>query len=205
MEGQMQVNFADVFVLLALLVGAVVGFRRGLSDQLARPLSMLLGLLATLYTYGPMESLVEMSQGLSAEMKGAAAIALTAVAAIICMVLARMLLTRLIRLFVAQESERVGGVVLGAVRAALAVLILFLLMNIMPYPSLNRIFGEDSLIGRQVVKITPMVSREIEKLRLAHGHRQEEEAAPAEHKSAAQSIRQGKKDRVENWTHIQDR
>ena len=207
MDGQMVVNFVDVFALLALAAGAVVGFRRGLSDQLARPLSLLLGLLGALYAYTPMEDLVGRSRGLSPEMRGAAAIALTAIVTIVCMVLARVVLTRLIRLFVAQEAERIGGVVLGTVRAALAVLILFLLANIAPYNEVNRIVGEESLIGRQVARITPTVSRKLEELRLLHARQRQEagqDEAPPHRASAAEALRAEKRSRAQDLNQIQD-
>ena len=202
----MVVGAVDVIALVVLMIGALVGFRRGLSAQIAGPLSLLLAMLFALYAYGPIRQAIHTSGWVPASTQSLAGIAGVVLASLVVFMLLRWILSRGIRRLTENRGEHVGGALFGALRTALFILIIFLLMNVFPHAGLNRRFGEDSLIGRQVIRMTPAIRAEWEAWRPSPPARSDPEApAETDDPTGLDRIREGKQRRTEDWTQIGDR
>lgn len=206
MDSNMVVGAVDVIALVVLMIGALAGFRRGLSAQIAGPLSLLLAILFALYAYAPIRQAIHTSGWVPASTQSLAGIAGVVLASLVGFMLLRWILSRGIRRLTENRGEHVGGALFGALRTALLILIVFLLMNVFPHPGLNRLFGEDSLIGRQVIRMTPAIRAEWEAWRQSQPTRSDHEApAEADDPTGLDRIREGKQRRTEDWTQIGDR
>ena len=159
-------NLIDVIALLFLVLGTFVGYRRGLSGELSRLVSVIFALLVGLQVYRPLGAWVVEHTRLEARSAETCAYAVTIVAAILGMVLVRVLFKFLMKLVFEETTDKVGGAVAGFLRACATVLIVFVLMNLWPHDYLNRHFGEESLIGRIVLKHLPSVREKMEALPL---------------------------------------
>ena len=66
-----------------------------------------------------------------------------------------------------EPFDKVAGSVAGFVRSALFTLIVFIAVNLTPHEYLNRLFGEESVIGTLTLKMMPMLQEELEERREA--------------------------------------
>jgi hypothetical protein len=68
----------------------------------------------------------------------------------------------MVKVVFAEGFDKGAGVIAGMLRMSIIVCIIFLCMNLIPHEYLNRVFGEESAIGRVVVKYVPTVRETLE-------------------------------------------
>ena len=174
MENVSPVSLVDVIALAAIALGTVRGYFRGLSGELARVISLVAAFAIGLRFYEPLAEQVMAYTRISGENAPVAAFIITVAAAIVCLFLMRFVLKRIMKVVIEERADKVGGVIAGLLRSVLVVLIVFLALNLWPNERLNRVFGEESLIGRVVLKAAPRAREYVE------GQVQHEEDAVAE-------------------------
>lgn len=156
-------NIVDFVALIFIVIGAFIGYRRGLSGELAQLISMAAAFVLSLFLYHPLGSWLHENTQLYDRPQLARALAYfaTIVVATIAMVLLRFLLKRIMQVVIEREADKIGGVIAGLVRSIILVAIVLLLMNMWPHQYLNRLFGEESMLGTVVVRCMPSLHERV--------------------------------------------
>jgi membrane protein required for colicin V production len=162
MENLPPVSLVDVIAFAAVALGAVRGYFRGLSGELARVISLVAALVLGLRFYRPLAEWVMAYTRIAEENAPIAAFIITVLTAVVCLFFLRYLLKRIIKVAIEEGADKIGGVIAGLIRSVVMVLIVFLALNLWPDERLNRAFGEESLIGRLVLKAAPRARAYVE-------------------------------------------
>ena len=169
MEALPNMNIVDALAVLLLVIGVILGFRRGLADQLASLIGVVIVAVGAYHAYQPLGNFLAANTSLSSQWSRVLAVVLLMLASMLVMALIHATFGNLMKVVFAGWLDRLGGAVAGLVKAAALVLLIFIIMNAVPAPRLNRWFGEESLIGRQVLKRevgwTERLSRKIDQTR----------------------------------------
>ena len=145
----------DTAAVVVLVFCTARGYRRGFSGELAHTIGLLVGLVLGLVAFEWSQAWLARETTLT-DRPGAvrlAAIASATVATVVGILLVRSLLGRVLRLAIEEGPDRTGGALAGFFRGSLAVLTVFLLANLVPFPTVNRLFGEESFVGRPVARL----------------------------------------------------
>jgi uncharacterized membrane protein required for colicin V production len=168
-------NSVDIIALFIILIGAVQGFFRGLSGEIARLAGTILAFVAGVLLREPVGRWIVDNTKLEEQAAHAAAFITTVLLALTVLILLRIIVKRIVKIVFAEAFDKGAGVVAGMLRASIIVLIIFIGMNMIPHEYLNRLFGEESAIGRVVVKYVPAIKEKLENRNSAiHKHETED-------------------------------
>lgn len=148
-------NIIDIIALVVIAVGVLRGYRHGLSGELAHVISVVVVFMLGLHFYGPLGVWLNEHSQVGEQAAHALAFVATLVAAGVAMILLRAVLKRIMRVVIADGADKLGGAVAGSLRAAVFVVIVFVLVNLWPHDYLNRAFGKQSMIGSCVLACMP--------------------------------------------------
>jgi len=165
-EGFPPFSIVDVVAVAVAAAVAVHGFFRRLSGEVAGLIGSVTALLMGLSLCRPLGAWLYEHTRLDEQPARAVAFLVTVIAALIVMVILRALLSKLMKLVFEPTTDRIGGIVAGFLRGTVYVILFFLLMNLWPHEYLNRVFGEESVIGTAVVEQIPFVRERIKDLPL---------------------------------------
>jgi uncharacterized membrane protein required for colicin V production len=158
-------NVLDIIALILVALGTFQGFRRGLSGELAGLVSVVIAFLIGITFYVPFGVWFAEHTRLDEESARVVAFVVTVLVAGALLVLLRLVLSLVMKVVVEKKVDKVGGCIAGFVRSLVLVLTVFLIMNLCPHEYLNMHFGEKSLVGRLVVKCTPVLREKVEGLK----------------------------------------
>ncbi len=152
----------DICAVVLIILGIFMGYRRRLSGELARLISMIVAFCLGTVIYQPIA--IWMLEHSRLEGRGAQSVAFiaTMIVSIIVMVIVRIFLKRIMRVVIEEESDKVCGAIAGGIRGSIFVIVLFLVANIVPHDYINYHFGEASYIGRTVSRCIPKLTEAIE-------------------------------------------
>jgi len=162
METLQTFNFVDIAALVLLALGAFMGYRRGLSGELARLVSIVAAFILGILFYRPVGAWIGAHTRMEDRPAQAVAFMFTVGATLVAMVLLRIILKRIMQVVFEEMTDKVGGAVAGLLRAGLTVAIIVMMVNTWPHDYLNRTFGEESVIGRIVLKYVPILREKVE-------------------------------------------
>ncbi len=151
-------NIVDIVAIAVIVLGALNGLRRKLSGELAATVGAVLALFFGLRAYHPVGEYIAGHTRLADQPAVAFALTfiVTVVTTIIVMVLVRQMLKSVITVAVHNKKvDRIGGLFAGFVKSCILTAIVILAFNMWSHPYLNRVFGEESAIGRLVLRVTP--------------------------------------------------
>lgn len=155
MNGFPPPSVVDVIALGFIVLGALQGFLRGLSGELAALIGTVAALALSVRYYRPFGGWVLAHSRLEGRPAFALAFLVVVIAAVLIMLLLRFGLKRIMKVVVEPGADRLGGLLAGTIRATVIVVIVFVTLNLFPNDYLNRVFGEESLTGTAVVRATP--------------------------------------------------
>ena len=159
-------NAVDIGALVILLLGAIIGFRRGLSGEIARFIGTIAAVGLGMYFYKPFGDWIATHTRIGEEKGETIAFVLLVVTVLLITLLIRFILRSIMKISFEGNLEKAGGCIAGFIRAVLLVLAIFITINMWPHEYLNRLFCKESLIGSLVVKYTPAIKKQMEKLPL---------------------------------------
>lgn len=165
-EGFPPLSIVDVVALAVAAAVAVQGFFRRLSGEVAGLIGSVVALVVGVSLCRPIGAWMYEHTRLEEQPARAVAFLVTVIASLAVMVVLRLLLGKLMRMVFEPTTDRIGGVVAGFLRGTVYVILFFLLMNLWPHEYLNRVFGEESVIGTAVVEQIPFVRERIKDLPL---------------------------------------
>jgi len=155
MEGFPVPNAIDVVALILILVGTLIGWRRGLSGELAHVISIIVAFILSISLHYPIGMWLGEHTRLSDDAGRTLAFVLTITFSMLAMAMVRFLIKNILKVVIEKEADKLGGLIAGFVRSAVMIIMLFLIMNMWPHEYLNRKFGEESLIGSVVIRCMP--------------------------------------------------
>ena len=170
MDSLPQLSLVDMIAILLVVIGGIQGFFRGLSGEIARLIGAILAFLAGIWLRQPVSVWIVENTRLEDRAATATAFTATVIIAFIIMLILRMVIKRLVKVVFAEGFDRSTGVIAGLLRMSIIVFIIFLCMNMIPHDYLNRVLGEESAIGRVVVKYVPMVRDVLKDNNLLHSN-----------------------------------
>ena len=148
-------NAVDVAVIICLMIGAVQGFIRGLSGELAQLLSAVAGFGSGIWVYGPISQWMQKNDRLGEDSSRAVSFVAAMIAAIIIMIVLRIVFKKLLSGIIQEKFDKATGAIAGMLRAAIFVLMFLILMNLWPHDYINRLFGKESVFGTLAAKAMP--------------------------------------------------
>ncbi|MBN1557928.1 MAG: CvpA family protein [Lentisphaerae bacterium] len=155
-------NAVDAGAGVVLLWGMLVGLRRGLSGELGQLAGVVAAFVCGLRLYGPFADWLLTGTRLTGQSARAAAFLITVIAALIVLIVMRAFLRGLVRLVVAETADRPLGLAAGLLRSAVLIVIVVVVMNLWPSATLNRMFGEASVVGTLVLRALPALREDAE-------------------------------------------
>jgi uncharacterized membrane protein required for colicin V production len=150
-------NMADASVLVLVLAGAILGWRRGLGGEIARLAEVVAGAVAAFAGFRPLGAWLETHTRLQGENAETVAFIGLAIAVLALALALRLILGSLMQVVFAESINKRLALVVGMLRAAAFACLVFICMNLVPHDGLNRTFGDESLVGRQLRKAVPLL------------------------------------------------
>ena len=158
-----QLNTVDIVALVVIALGTLNGLRRGLSGEIAGTVSAVVALLLGLLCYGPCGDWLSDHTAVSEGVDKALAFAATIIVALVVMLLLRLMVKETVTVAVSSKKvDLIGGLLAGFVKTTIFVAVVLLCVNMWPNPYLNRVFGDESVIGRITVAAMPELREQAE-------------------------------------------
>ena len=157
-------NAVDIGALVLLILGTILGFRRGLSGEIARFVGTIAAFVLGYFLYSPTGAWLVDHTRLSTGTANVTAFILIVALVLLGSLLIRLVLRSIMKISFEGNIEKAGGCISGFIRYAILVLIIFIAMNLVKQEFLNRVFGKESVIGSVVVRFIPEIKEQVEKL-----------------------------------------
>jgi len=148
-------NIVDYVAIGIILLGILQGYHRRFSGELAHLVSVIVAFVFGLLFYRPFGGWLIDHTRLTGRTANVVAFITTMIVCLIIMTIIRLFLRRIMRVVIEEEVDKTLGAIAGFLRVSVFIFVVFLIMNMWPNDYLNRIFGEESFIGRTIVKLTP--------------------------------------------------
>jgi uncharacterized membrane protein required for colicin V production len=146
-------NVVDIVALVIVVYGMVRGWMRGLSGELARLIGLGTAVVAGWLFYLPFSDRIAEFTRLSLKASGLTAFVVLFLAAGFAMVLLRWCLRNIAEFKFKPPFEQIGGLIAGGLRCLCILITVILVATLSPSGYLQRIFGEESALGRTVTHV----------------------------------------------------
>jgi uncharacterized membrane protein required for colicin V production len=158
------VSVVDIVAVLIICLSTLRGFHRGLSGELAQLVSLILAFVVGVYTYRPFGTWILNNTHASSRTAHTVAFVVAVASVILAAVLLGFVFRRIMKIVFDPKVDKPGGGLAGFVSGTLAVILILVMLNLWPHAYLNRKCGEESVIGRLVVKFMPAVREKADEL-----------------------------------------
>jgi len=151
MTDHLGLNIADLVALLIVLIGLIVGFKSGLSSQMAVFMTALAVWAALVNGLDPCRTWLASRFAMPPGLAQMAALLILIVTPICTVLLLYSLLRYVLKITFTTWIDRLGGAVAGALTAAGIVGLVFMLVNVLPESKRPAAMGTESWITRNVI------------------------------------------------------
>ena len=153
-------TIADIIGLVVILIGIIMGFRQGLSGQMAMVFSGLSVAAALVNGFTPTRDWLVSQFAMPPELARIAALLILVVIPILVIVLLYTLLRYLLKITFTTWIDRLGGAIAGGLTSAGLVLLVFMILNYLPEEHCPAAVGQRSWIAREVLGVeTQLIQR----------------------------------------------
>lgn len=146
-------TIADLIGVAIILIGIILGFRQGLSGQMALVLSGLSVTAALVNGFIPTRDWLLSQFSMPAELARLAAFLLLVVIPILIIMLVYALLRYMLKITFTTWIDRIGGAIAGGLTSAGIVLLFFMIFNFLPAEQCPSEVGKHSWIAREVLGV----------------------------------------------------
>lgn len=153
----------DIIVMLFILLGALQGFFRRLSGEMARLIGTICAFILGTILHEPLGQWIADNTRLVNQEAQTATYVLTVVTALIFWIFFHRIIKKLLQMIVSAKFDIFAGIIAGAARMTLLALMVFVAINMWPDFPMKDKFGEKSFFGRRAIAITPTIEEQIEK------------------------------------------
>jgi uncharacterized membrane protein required for colicin V production len=143
-------NYVDIVVVVYLMMGALIGLKRGLSGELARLMGLGIAMVAGWLLYEPIGGHIAEFTRLSERGSHFSGFLVSFLAALLVMFLVRWGIRNLMEVVFKGPVERIGGLIAGLLRCFIISAAVIVVASLCPFDYFSRTFGEESQIGRFV-------------------------------------------------------
>jgi len=178
MEAMPDLSITDILAIVLIVIGAIQGFLRGLSGEMARLAGAVIAFIGGTLLHEPVGQFVSTHTRMEARPAQTLAFIATVIIAVLIMLAVRVVLSKIIKGVFSPVFDKTGGILAGLLRMSIFTCILFIIMNMVPVDSLNRLFGEQSAVGSFMVRYVPTVEKTLEAAGIPAFQRQTEEPQP---------------------------
>jgi len=147
-----QFNVIDIMVLAVVILGAVRGWVKGLSGELAGLISIGAAALIGWIGYRPFGELIWQHTRLSESAAYLWAFILLLIGGYVLMRLIRLFLKVIMEFSFKPPIEKMGGALAGIIKTTVICATFILLMGLLPNPSAHALFAEKSCFGQVAYK-----------------------------------------------------
>jgi uncharacterized membrane protein required for colicin V production len=154
-------NLADIIAIIVVLIGIVIGFKQGLTSQMAMFLMALSVWAAIVNGLDPCREWFIGHFGMPRDLARIAALICLTVIPLLVVALLYMLLRFVMKITFTTWVDRIGGALAGGVTSVGIVLLAFILLNALPAEKRPKIMGDQSWISRHLAGVETNI---IEKL-----------------------------------------
>lgn len=146
-------TIADIIGVVVILLGIIMGFRRGLSGLMALVLSGLSITAALVNGFDPTRDWLIAHFSMSSELARLASLLILIVVPVLVVMLLYSLLRYLLKITFTTWIDRLGGAIAGGLTSAGIVLLIFMILNYLPADQCPEAVGKRSWIGREVLGV----------------------------------------------------
>ncbi len=154
-------TIADIIGLTIVLIGIVLGFRQGLSGQMALVLSGLSVAAALVNGFTPTRDWLVAQFAMPAELARLVTLIILIVIPILIIILLYTLLRYLLKITFTTWIDRLGGAIAGGLTSAGLVLLVFIMFSYLPADHRPVEMGNNSWISREVLGIESQLVQRI--------------------------------------------
>lgn len=149
-----KIGLIDLIILGFIVVGAIVGFMRGLAHQLPRFMALCVTTVVSIHYYDRVSALVTNHSSITAPVAQMASFVIIGFATFIAMSLLLGLCAKGLTVQFVYFFERVVGSLIGAARFLLIFSVVSFFITIMHVPTIEKMYKEESLSGMKVVALS---------------------------------------------------
>jgi len=155
-------TIADLIGLAVVVLGIIMGFRQGLSGQMAMVLSGLSVAAALVNGFTPTRDWLVVHFSMPAELARIFALIVLVLVPILSILILYALMRYLFKITFTTWIDRLGGAIAGGLTSAGLVLLVFMLLNFLPPERCPDEVGNRSWIAREVIGVETQFIQRVE-------------------------------------------
>ena len=152
-----QLGWIDFIIAIVLLLGAIIGFTRGLSHQLPRLIALIATTVVSIHYYDRISQLVTEHSTISPIVSQMASFFLLAIGTNLVAKLIFSVCAKLGHVDFVYTLERIGGIGMGVCRYLLLLSLISYFINILSVPVIEELYSTRSLGGKMILEFCPQV------------------------------------------------
>jgi uncharacterized membrane protein required for colicin V production len=152
----------DVCFMICLLCGALWGMFKGLSGELAQLIATIICLVLSIKLSPIFTQLLETKTELTKSNAVLIAVVLSICLCFLLLFILKKLFKKILKVVIEVRYDKVFGFFAGIIHYGIILIIVIVVMGLMPYPPIHKLFIEESVIGTNVMKLFPKVVEVIE-------------------------------------------
>ena len=156
------ISIIDIVAVILLVVGLIHGFRQGVSPGFSWFCGALIGLLCASFTFPALASFINTSGEVDETLLAFCSLLGSVFVAVLVLFFIRFILAQFARFATTLIMDRIGGAVAGLIQTAAVILLFFIALTSIDHPGLQKVFGEQSAIGRPIVAVKNRISSSLE-------------------------------------------
>jgi uncharacterized membrane protein required for colicin V production len=152
-----KIGFIDIGVVLALVGGAVIGYTRGLAEQITKFIALIVTTVVTLHYYERVAALITSNSIVPPVIATVLTFILLAAITNVVSKIILMVFSKLITIQFVYFIERFFGSLIGAIRFLIICGMISIAASLLSLPAVDNLFKVDSISGPVLIKICPYV------------------------------------------------
>jgi uncharacterized membrane protein required for colicin V production len=154
-------NMVDYIALGIILLWTLVGFRQGLTGQIAFMLTGLIVLAVAAYGYTPCRDWILTRSSLPPELARLVALGVVLVVPLVVVLGIYHLMDYILKVTFTKWMDRLGGALFGFASSVAFIILAFILLNLLPVGLRPPGVGHESWIGRRLVGVEGELAEKI--------------------------------------------
>ena len=152
-----QLGWIDLVIAILFVLGAIIGFIRGVGHQLPRLIALIATTVVSIHFYDRISQLVTEHSSISPVISQMAAFFLLAIGTTLVANLILSLCAKLVKVEFVYALERIGGLGIGACRYVLLFSLVSFFITLLPLPVIEELYSTQSLGGDMILQLCSSV------------------------------------------------
>lgn len=152
-----KLGLVDLGLMIAIIGGTVIGYMRGLNDQVTRFISLCVTVIVTMHFYERIAALITQNSAVPPVFALMVTFFLVAILTNVVAKLIFIVISKLVTVQYIYFLERIVGGIIGAIRFVLLFSFISVFVSLLAHPEVDKLYKEESLSGPALLKICPSV------------------------------------------------